>query len=194
LKRGVTPVIVYSHMGGYWSREAHSRFYEALKLVYEWVPWDHMVVYIVRGIGDLVAKARIPDRLRCLLCKSLMYRVASIISKKESCRGIATGEAVGQVASQTLQNLRILSRMIDEPVYRPLCCMDKIDIIEYAARLGFNRLSRRVGTCMLKSAHPETSASDRDYRVLKETIKEYDGLLHELVDNAEKIRYQGPQY
>ncbi len=191
MKRGVEPIILYNSLGNYWSIEAHKRFYEALDKIYGYIPWDYVKVYITRGLEKLIAQADIPDRLRCLLCKSLMYNVASRVADREKCLGIATGEAIGQVASQTLSNLYLLSRTIDKPVYRPLSSMDKIEIIRYADKLGFSTLSRSVGQCMLKPAYPETNATMRDYELIMRIIREYSGALDEVVDNAEVIIYKG---
>lgn len=191
IKRGVEPIILYNDMGNYWSREAHERFYEALDKIYKVLPWDHVKVYITKGLGDLVVKADIPRRLKCLLCKSLMYIIASRIADREKCLGIASGEVIGQVASQTLSNLYLLSRVIDKPIYRPLTTMDKIEIIKYAEKLGFITLSRNVGQCMLKPDYPETNASIEDYELIKRRIREYSREIDRIIDNANTLIYRG---
>ncbi|OYT37400.1 MAG: thiamine biosynthesis protein [Desulfurococcales archaeon ex4484_58] len=184
LKRGVNPILVYIDQGSYWSSEAHKRFYESLEYIREWVAWDHVKLYIVKNMGDLIARAEIPDRLRCLFCKATMYRIASIIADRENCKGIATGEAVGQVSSQTLSNLSILSKTIDKPVFRPLSFMDKLEIIEMTRKLGFSKLSRNVGSCRLKPEKPETNASLEDYRILLEVLDKYNDVYRDFVDES----------
>ncbi|ADI31490.1 tRNA sulfurtransferase [Staphylothermus hellenicus] len=188
LKRGTRIIPVFIDLGKYWSEQARKRFYESISLIYEWVPWDKIKFYIVRGAEKIVESANIPARLRCLLCKANMYRIASIIADKEKCLGIVTGEAVGQVASQTLRNLYILSRLSPKPVYRPVAFMDKLEIIEQARKLGFHILSRDVGTCLLKPPHPETSASEKDYYILKKVLQDTMDTAVKLVEQA-NIKY-----
>ncbi len=187
VKRGIEPVIVYIDMEKYWSLMARKRFYEALRHIYRFTPWDSLEVFIVKGVGEIVAEADIPIRLRCLLCKSLMYTIASLIADEKKCLGIATGESVGQVASQTLRNLYLLSRIIDKPVYRPLLAMDKMEIIDHARRHGYIDLSRDVGGCSLKPAYPETSADEKDYMIIKKYVLSKMDLIKSFIDNARYI-------
>ncbi|ABN69558.1 thiamine biosynthesis protein [Staphylothermus marinus F1] len=188
MKRGARIIPVFIDLGKYWSEQARRRFYEALSLVYEWVPWDKIKTYIVRGAEKILESTNIPARLRCLLCKANMYRIASIIADKEECLGIVTGEAVGQVASQTLRNLYILSSISPKPIYRPVAFMDKLEIIEQARKLGFHILSRDVGTCLLRPPHPETSASREDYYILKQALQDTMDIAIKLVNQAE-VKY-----
>ena len=192
LKRGVRVIIVFISMYPYWSKKAIERFYESLNYIYEWVPWDYLKVYVINEMGSFIAKnaSTLPSRLRCLACKANMYRVASLISKREGCKGIVTGEAIGQVASQTANNLYVLSRLIDEPVYRPLIFKDKLEIIEEAGKLGFSNLARDVGACRLKPVKPETSASEEDLELLRKWLLETNNEVLEILDHAEVMYYR----
>jgi len=187
LKRGVEPVIVHVDMGLYWSGKARERFYEALKLVREWVPWDSLKIYVVKNAYEIIVNSDLRVGLRGLLCKSTMYRIASLIADREDCRGIATGESIGQVASQTLDNLLLLSRTIDKPVYRPLAFMDKLEIIDIARKLGFDKLSRDVGACGLRPSYPETQGDEKDLEVIKNILDSNVERFNKLVDEAEVI-------
>lgn len=188
MKRGASIIPVFIDLGQYWTEQARKRYYEALHLLYEWIPWDKVKICIVRGAEKILESANIPPRLRCLMCKANMYRIASIIADKEGCLGIVTGEAVGQVASQTLRNMYILSRLSPKPIYRPLAFMDKLEIIDHARKIGFHILSKNVGTCLLKPPRPETGAGNKDYYVLKRALEETMDLAVKLVEQAE-IKY-----
>ncbi len=171
MKRGVRIIPVYIDYGNYWGLTAHRRVEKMIEKLLDWIPWDTLRFYRLRGYERLVLSADIPPRLRCLFCKANMYRVAKYVALDEGCKGIVTGEAIGQVASQTLTNLSILSRLIDIPVYRPLAFMDKLEIIEEADKLGFTELNIRVEPCRLKPEHPETAASEKDYLLLREALR-----------------------
>ncbi len=75
------------------------------------------------------------EKYLCILCKILMLKVAEKISKSDGYNVIVTGEAIGQVASQTLRNISIISSFIKTPILRPLACLNKQEIINTLERL-----------------------------------------------------------
>ncbi|MHC1585439.1 MAG: tRNA uracil 4-sulfurtransferase ThiI, partial [Candidatus Syntropharchaeia archaeon] len=77
----------------------------------------------------------------CILCKRRMYAVAEEIAMNEGAKGIVTGESLGQVASQTLDNLYVLESAVSLPVYRPLIGMNKLEIEGIARSIGTYELS-----------------------------------------------------
>jgi thiamine biosynthesis protein ThiI len=79
---------------------------------------------------------RSEERLTCVVCKRRMYRLAAALATEVGALGIVTGESLGQVASQTLDNLGVLDGAVDVPVYRPLIGLDKEEIIGIARRIG----------------------------------------------------------
>ncbi len=172
MKRGVRIIPVFIDYGEYWGVKARKRVEVMFNKLLEWVPWDHLKIYRLKGYEKLLLSTNIPSRLRCLFCKANMYRVAKYIADEEGCKGIATGEAIGQVASQTLSNLWVISRLVDTPIYRPLGFMDKLEIIEEARRLGFSELNIRVEPCRLKPENPETAATSRDYELLRKALED----------------------
>ncbi len=74
---------------------------------------------------------------RCVLCKRLMLRTAQAVARKIGAAGIIMGDSLGQVASQTLSNIRAEQHGLDMPVLRPLIGLDKLEI---------ERLARKIGT------------------------------------------------
>ena len=65
-----------------------------------------------------------------------MMRIAERIARKEEALALITGESVGQVASQTIEALVTTNEVVTLPVFRPLIGFDKIDIMEYAKKIG----------------------------------------------------------
>jgi tRNA uracil 4-sulfurtransferase len=99
-----------------------------------------------------------PSHLQVVL-KRLMYRLASRIAEEAGAEAIVTGEALGQVSSQTLANLRAIEAGCVLPVFRPLIGFDKNEIIERARDLGTATLSEKVREyCALGTAKPVTGA------------------------------------
>ena len=74
--------------------------------------------------------------ITCLLCKRFMYRVAEQICHLHDCQGIVTGEILGEQASQTAKNLRVIDSAVTMPVYRPLFGLDKDEVVTLAGRIG----------------------------------------------------------
>lgn len=93
----------------------------------------------------------------CILCKRMMYRIAEALAKKEKAEFIVTGENLGQVASQTLDNLTVLDNAINMPILRPLLCFDKNETIKIAKQIGTYELSENK-KCLFVPRHPATKA------------------------------------
>jgi thiamine biosynthesis protein ThiI len=80
--------------------------------------------------------AACPEDLRTILYRRMMIRIASDIARREGAKALVTGDSLGQVASQTLENLAAVEAAATLPVLRPLIGLDKIEIIDEARRLG----------------------------------------------------------
>jgi thiamine biosynthesis protein ThiI len=83
-----------------------------------------------------ILKKRKLEKYTCIICKRRMYRIAEEIAEEEMAKGIVTGESLGQVASQTLENLLVLNSSVNLPVYRPLIGFDKLEIENIAKKIG----------------------------------------------------------
>ena len=75
--------------------------------------------------------------------RRMMYRIAEGVAKKNDCLAIVTGESIGQVASQTLESMNTINQVITTPVIRPVACMDKLEIIKIAEKIGTYDISIR---------------------------------------------------
>jgi thiamine biosynthesis protein ThiI len=78
----------------------------------------------------------VPAELRVVLYRRLMFRIAEHLARRWRARALVTGEVVGQVASQTLENLTTIAQATTMEVLRPLVGMDKDEITAEAARIG----------------------------------------------------------
>jgi len=78
---------------------------------------------------------------QCVLCKRLMLKVAKAVALQEGAEAVVTGESLGQVASQTLQNIRAEQADLDFPVIRPLIGLDKLEIEAIAKKIGTYEVS-----------------------------------------------------
>ncbi len=100
--------------------------------------------------------------LRVVLYRRFMMRIASALARSSGATVLVTGESLGQVASQTLENMMVIERAASMPILRPLVGMDKNEIITEARRLGTFETSiiPDEDCCTLfVPAHPETRAN-----------------------------------
>lgn len=82
-----------------------------------------------------------PAPFRVVLYRRMMLRIAEALAKKEHCWGLVTGDSLGQVASQTPENLSVIGEVAELPILRPLIGMDKLEITDEARRLGTYEIS-----------------------------------------------------
>jgi thiamine biosynthesis protein ThiI len=109
-----------------------------------------MPAYIApHGETAQLASARAaPRRLGCVLCRRMMFGVAARLAEREGAQGIVTGESLGQVASQTLANIRAEQSALGMlPAVRPLIGFDKEEIVRIGKQIGTYDLSTGPGLC-----------------------------------------------
>jgi thiamine biosynthesis protein ThiI len=106
------------------------------------------------------------DEPYCItIMRRMMFRIAEGLAKKEHCLAIATGESVGQVASQTLPSMIAINDVTNFPVLRPMCTMDKLDSIAIAEKIGTYPISiRPYEDCctIFKPKNPKTKPAIHD--------------------------------
>lgn len=102
------------------------------------VTWIHFVP--MTDIQQLL-RARAPDALGTVLDRRSMMRMASRLARRRHCRALVTGESLGQVASQTLENMGVIEQAAEMPILRPVVMNDKEDTIGLARRIGTYDLS-----------------------------------------------------
>ncbi len=159
LKRGITQDYVFCNLGG----DAYERaVVQVGKLVAD--DWSYgtrprlHVVDFEEPLRALRESAR--EKYWQVVLKRLMYRAASQVGHHLNAQAIITGEAVGQVSSQTLANLRAIEPAADLPVFRPLLGFDKEEIIDRARIVGTAGLSSQVKEyCAIAPGRPVTSAT-----------------------------------
>ncbi|NOQ38631.1 hypothetical protein GQ472_07150 [archaeon] len=110
-------------------------------------------------------------KLTCVLCKRFMYRIAEEIAKKEKAEGIITGESMGQVASQTLDNLHIEDSAVNTRILRPLIGLDKTEIIDIAKEIGTYDISILPEQCCSQvPKFPETHGKLKEIEIAESKI------------------------
>lgn len=121
-------------------------------------------VYTVpNGENIDIFKQKCEQRYTCIFCKRMMLRLGEKIALKETASAIIMGDSLGQVASQTLQNLKVIDQATRTPVLRPLIGWDKTEIIDLSKKIGTYSLSTSSASkCKAVPVKPATKAKLKD--------------------------------
>ncbi len=152
-------------------------------------------VYIV-PFGDYQREIamRVPPALRIVIYRRLMMKVAERIARKEGAKALVTGESLGQVASQTLDNLAATNAAVDMQIFRPLIGCDKLEIIADAQKLGtFEISSNPAPDCctLFMPRSPETHAKIPQVEAAEAELP-YDAWIDEIMEALEVKEYRCP--
>lgn len=137
-----------------------------------------------------------PSALRVIMYRRIMYAVAERIARIEGAKAIVTGESLGQVASQTLENIMAVNEVVDIPVFRPLIGSDKQEIIARAQEIGTYDISCETAPdcCTLfMPRRPETHAKLDDVHAAWELF-DHEAMIDQLVDAVEYIDFESGSY
>lgn len=121
-------------------------------------------------------------RFTCVFCKRMMLRIAEKLAEKEKCDFLITGDNLGQVASQTLDNMAVINTAVKMKILAPLLSYDKNDTVKIAKKDGTYDISiRKSPSCPFLPRKPLTRANPDKLKI----IEEYIG-VNKLIDKSYK--------
>jgi tRNA uracil 4-sulfurtransferase len=135
MRRGCRVLFVHFHSYPVLSRASQDKVRELAMLLTQYQYGSQLFLVPFAELQQQVILT-VPPPLRVVLYRRLMMRIAEAIARRHRARALVTGEVVGQVASQTLENLVRINEVVSLPVLRPLIGMDKEEITAEAERLG----------------------------------------------------------
>ena len=139
----------------------------------------------------------VPQSLRIITYRRVMFAVAERIAGIEGAKALVTGESLGQVASQTLDNIAVVNEMVSMPVLRPLIGSDKQEIMRRAEEIGTYDISAQdaADCCTLfMPRRPETHAKPDRVHEAWDSF-DHDAMIDELVESVEYVDFdQCPSY
>jgi tRNA uracil 4-sulfurtransferase len=147
-------------------------------------------VYLVPFIEVLKTLTEKCDhRLYFVLSKIAMFQAAELIAQKEDADFLITGENLAQVSSQTLSNLRSITKSINLEIFRPVLTYDKQEIINLAKKIGTYEISKGPEICCLLG--PKNPATRSDLTKIEEELKKIDlqPLLEQTLKKAEILEF-----
>jgi thiamine biosynthesis protein ThiI len=135
MKRGCKAVFVHFHGRPYLSRVSEEKVRDQVTLLTAYQLYSRLHLIPFGEIqSQIVIKA--PPPVRVVLYRRLMLRIAAVIAEQEKAWALTTGDSLGQVASQTPENIAVINEATSLPILRPLIGMDKLEITQQAQALG----------------------------------------------------------
>jgi tRNA uracil 4-sulfurtransferase len=135
MRRGCRVVFVHFHSYPILSRASQEKVRELAKLLTMFQLRSRLLLVPFGEIQQRVVLSIAPP-LRVVIYRRFMMRIAEALANANRAQALVTGEVVGQVASQTVENLTSINEVVTMPVLRPLIGMDKDEITAEAQRLG----------------------------------------------------------
>lgn len=160
LKRGAKAVFLHFHSVPFTSAASLEKTKELAGILSKFQPETKLVLVPFSEIQKEIMK-KTPQKLRVVLYRRIMIRIAEKIAAAEKAAAIVTGESLGQVASQTLENIAAIEKGSGLPILRPVIGFDKKEIIAKAMEIGTYDVSTlpHDDCCSLfVPEHPETKA------------------------------------
>ena len=185
MRRGVALDLVVCDLGG--CGQVDAALGVARELASAWAPGIEPATHVV-DLTPVVAalRARVDPGIRQVVLKRAMYRTGGLLAERAGAEALVTGEALGQVSTQTLHNLTVAEDATDIPVLRPLVGMDKDEIIARARVIGTHDVSARVQEhCDISTGRVETAARLR--AVVGAEGQLDDSFIAAAVDRAQRV-------
>lgn len=191
IRRGTSVSFIHFYGTPFVGEEVLEKISDLVKTVNHFQA-ERQGLYIVPfgKIQEKIALVTAP-KIRTLLYRRMMIRIANEAAKKLGAKALVTGESLGQVASQTLDNLATIDSVAELPILRPLITYDKDEIIEYAKKWGSYEISiRPAADCctLFADRHPTLKS---DIALIEEQEKKFSvsDILQEALESAYRFQH-----
>lgn len=189
MKRGALPIYIHFHSYPLTSRASIDNAIDLATQLHTHQPGTRLLLApLAEAQKQIVAQA--PSRFRVLLYRRLMYQAAERLAQEYSAGALVTGESLGQVASQTMENMQVTHHGISLPIFRPLIGFDKQEIMDYARTIETYDISiREYEDCcsLLVPKSVETKGRIEDILEIEKTLP-WNDLIESVVQNVQMER------
>lgn len=187
-KRGLNLIAIHFASPPYTSAKAEKKVCDLLEKIEQYSGPIKLFIVPFTNIQQQIRK-NCPEELSTLITRRMMMKISQIISQKENCKALITGESLGQVASQTLPALCCTNEGLSMPVLRPLIGMDKDEIINISTKIGtFDISIQPFEDCctVFTPKRPKTRPSMSQIKDAEKGI-DWDSLINDAVNNVKII-------
>jgi tRNA uracil 4-sulfurtransferase len=193
MKRGCTVVPIHFHAFPLQDRTTIDKVTELSRILTRYQLRTRLLL-VPFGVVQQTIVASCPAPLRVVLYRRFMVRIGELLAARHRARALVTGESLGQVASQTLDNMGVIGEVARGLVLRPLVGMDKEEITQQARRIGTFEVSTLPDQdcCQLfVPRSPATAATLEEVR-RAEAALDVDGLVRAAARQAAEERFEFP--
>lgn len=192
-KRGLNLSAVHFFSYPYTSERARDKVIELARLISEYAGTIRLYLVPFTDIQTTIYE-KCPPKETTIIMRRLMMKISERIARLEGARALITGEALGQVASQTLESLCVTDDAVSMPVFRPLIGFDKDEIMELARKIGTYETSilPYEDCCtVFVPKHPVTKPVLEELRS-SEAAVDFSELIQRAIDDAQimNIRFK----
>lgn len=188
LKRGVDIECLYFESPPHTSDQAKNKVITLANIINKYSGNIKVNIVPFTKIQETILR-NVKEEYIITIMRRMMYRIAEKFAKKNKMQVIFNGESIGQVASQTLSSMNVINNVCDIPVIRPVACMDKLEIIDIAKKIGTYETSilPYEDCCtVFVPKHPVINPT-LDKCELYEKNFDYESLIDDAINNIEVI-------
>ena len=189
MKRGASVIFVHFHSVPLTTEESIEKVKQITTVLSHYQSRIHLYLIALTPIQkEILVKTK--EKYRIILYRRFMFRIAEIIARKEKARALVTGESLGQVASQTLENIAVIETVSSMPILRPLIGLDKQEIMDLAKEYGtydISILPDQDCCSLFLPKNPATKAKKQFIEAEEENLA-MDNLVQEAIDSIDIIK------
>ena len=188
LKRGVDLECIYFESPPHTSTLAKDKVIKLASILNEYSKNIKIHIIPFTKIQEEIYK-NIDDTYMITILRRMMYRISEKVAKKRNCKIIINGESIGQVASQTLTSMSVINSVTNYPVIRPVACLDKMEIINIAKKIGTYETSilPYEDCCTIFVPKHPVINPNLSKAIEYENLIDYESLINECINNMETI-------
>lgn len=191
LKRGSRAVLVHFHSFPYLNSASQEKARELAQVIGGYQ--GDTLLYLV-PLGEIQRQIVVacPAPYRVVLYRRFMVRIAEALGKRHGAQALVTGDSLGQVASQTIENLTAVEDAATQLMLRPLIGMDKQEIADEAERIGTYALSIQPDQDCCALFVPSNPSIHTDLRGIRdaEAVLDVESLARQGIAEAEVVEYR----
>ena len=189
MKRGAAVTFVHFHSVPLTTEESIEKVKQITTVLSHYQSRIHLYLIALTPIQkEILVKTK--EKYRIILYRRFMVRIAEIIARKEKARALVTGESLGQVASQTLENIAVIETVSSMPILRPLVGLDKQEIMDLAKGYGtydISILPDQDCCSLFLPKNPATKAKKQFIEAEEENLA-MENLVQEAIDSIDIIK------
>jgi tRNA uracil 4-sulfurtransferase len=189
MKRGLAIEAIHFHSPPYTNERAKQKVLDLAEKLTNYSKKVNIHLVPFTAIQTAIHK-EIPSNYSITVMRRMMLRIAEKIAEKNEILALATGESLGQVASQTLSSMNTINEVTNLPIIRPVITMDKLEIIDIAHKIDTYEISIRPyeDCCTIFTPAAPATKPNREKARAFESSYDFSSLIEEAVENTEVIR------